>query len=72
MRNNPIRELIAMMPRLAVVASLAVVTATGATRLMAEPDPIAQTALFGGEFAKPNGVGFVLAVSLQRNGAGLR
>ena len=72
MRNNPVRELIAMLPRLAVVACLAVVTATGATRFMVEPAPIAQTALLGGDFAKPNGVGFVLAVGLQRHGAGLR
>lgn len=73
MRNNnrPFAELFGMLPKLALIALLSGATAAGASQLVNEPSPIATT-VDGGSIAKPSGVGFVLAVTLQRHGAALR
>jgi len=68
--KNPIEELFGMLPRLALIALLSGVTAAGASQFVSEPSAIMQ--VDGGSMTKPSGVGFVLAVTLQRNGAGLR
>lgn len=68
-RTNPIAEIVAMLPKLAFIAMLTGATAAAASQFVAAPQSVM---LVGGQFEKPSGVGFVLAVSLQRNGAGLR
>jgi hypothetical protein len=72
MRNNnrPISELFGMLPKLVVIALLSGVTAAGASQLVAKPNPI--STVDGVSMTKPSGVGFVLAMTLQRNGAALR
>lgn len=67
--RSQFNELLRMVPRLAILALIA----GGATNLvsnsMASPEPIMTSkVLTGGRIAKPNGVGFVLAVGLQRAG----
>ncbi|GEM_PF-1306319 len=73
MRNNnrPFAEIFGMLPRLALIALLSGVTAAGASQLVSEPSAIAQT-VDGGSISRPSGVGFVLAVTLQRHGAAFR
>lgn len=74
MRNNKstFAELFGMLPKLVLIALLSGVTAAGASQLVASPDPIATAMVDGGSITKPSGVGFVLAVTLQRHGAALR
>lgn len=64
---NPIFEIIRMLPRLAVIAMLVGATAFAVSKVNAAPgSAIVQTTLDGLSVGKRNGVGFVLAVTLQR------
>ncbi len=73
MRNNnrPYAETFGMLPKLALIALLSGATAAGASQLVSEPSAISSV-VDGGSITKPSGVGFVLAVTLQRHGAALR
>lgn len=72
MRNNkrPFVELFGMLPKLVLIALLSGVTAAGASQLVTKPGAI--STVDGISMTKPSGVGFVLAMTLQRNGAALR
>ncbi|MGB3500364.1 MAG: hypothetical protein WBA44_01980 [Mesorhizobium sp.] len=72
MRNNPISEVMKMLPKLALIAGVLAATGAFAGQIVGEGSNIENSALVAIDAIKPSGVGFVLAVSLQRNGAGLR
>jgi hypothetical protein len=74
MRNNnrPFAEIFGMLPKLVLIVLLSGATAAGASQLVNEPDPVVTAMVDGGSITKPSGVGFVLAMTLQRNGAALR
>ena len=59
-------ELAALMRRVALAAVIVAVPLAAVAQSNSEPSPILGSALFGGSIQKPNGVGFVLAVGLQR------
>lgn len=66
---HPLAELAWMVPRILLVAALVATTAFAVSRVSAAPGSVvADVMLVGGEIAKPSGVGFVLAVGLQRRG----
>lgn len=66
---NPVADILRMLPRLAVIAALVGSTAFAVSKVNAAPEAIVTDAmLVGGTLAKPSGVGFVLAVGLQRRG----
>jgi len=66
-RIHPISEIFGMLPRLAVVAMLVATTAFAVSKVNAAQDTVqSNVMLVGGQLTKPSGVGFVLAVGLQR------
>ncbi len=66
---NPIADFARMLPRLALIVALVAGTAFAVSQVNAAPDAfLSEATLVGGEMAKPSGVGFVLAVGLQRRG----
>ena len=68
-RANPFIEVARMLPKLALIAAFLTATALAVSSVNAAPEAVSINAmLVGGEIAKPSGVGFVLAVGLQRRG----
>ena len=64
---NPIADMLRTLPRLALVAALFATTAFAVSRVNAATGSVVtDVMLVGGQMAKPSGVGFVLAVGLQR------
>ncbi|MCR5858953.1 hypothetical protein [Mesorhizobium sp. J428] len=64
---NPIADIVRMLPRLALIALFIGSTALAVSKVNAAPEAIVtDVMLVGGQIAKPSGVGFVLAVGLQR------
>lgn len=64
--TNAVTETARMLPRLALVTLLLAGTATMVSRVNAASDASAGFLLAGQDIKTPNGVGFVLAVGLQR------
>jgi len=65
--HHPLLEIVGMMPRLALIAMLLATTAFAVSKVNAAQDTVqSNVVLVGGQLAKPSGVGFVLAVGLQR------
>ena len=63
----PILEIVGMMPRLALIAMLLATTAFAVSKVNAAQTNVrSNVVLVGGQLTKPSGVGFVLAVGLQR------
>jgi len=56
-----------MLPRLLTIAALVATTAFAVSKVNAAPEAVVtDVMLVGGQLTKPSGVGFVLAVGLQR------
>ncbi len=65
--THPILEIVGMMPRLALIAMLLATTAFAVSKVNAAQTNVrSNVVLVGGQLTKPSGVGFVLAVGLQR------
>jgi len=64
---TPIADVVRMLPRLALIALFIGSTAFAVSKVNAAPEAVVtDVMLVGGQIAKPSGVGFVLAVGLQR------
>lgn len=65
--TNPITDMLRTLPRLALIAALFGTTAFAVSKVNAATGSVvADAVLVGGQMTKPSGVGFVLAVGLQR------
>lgn len=65
--HNPMAELGQLLRRAALAVALVAVPVAAVAQSNSDPAPVvAGPMLLGGQLAKPNGVGFVLAVGLQR------
>ena len=63
-----LREAVRFLPRLLVVVAVVAGSAFAVSRVNAAGEaPFANAILTGGQLTKPSGVGFVLAVTIQRN-----
>jgi len=66
--THPIFELLGMLPKLLLVATIVATTAFAVSKVNAAQTAVQSgVVLVGGQLTKPSGVGFVLAVGLQRN-----
>ena len=59
-------ELAALLRRVALAAVIVAVPLAAVAQSVSDPAPVVGSALFGAQIQKSNGVGFVLAVGLQR------
>lgn len=67
MTTRSTTDTIRMLPRLALIAALFASTAFAVSKVSAATgNVVTDVMLVGGQMAKPSGVGFVLAVGLQR------
>jgi hypothetical protein len=65
--TNPISEIVGMLPKLMLVALIVATTAFAVSKVNAAQTAVqSNVMLVGGDLVKPSGVGFVLAVGLQR------
>lgn len=65
--TNPITDILRTLPRLALIAAMFATTAFAVSKVNAATGSVVTDAvLVGGQMTKPSGVGFVLAVGLQR------
>jgi hypothetical protein len=65
--THPISEIVGMLPKLVLVALIVATTAFAVSKVNAAQNAVqSNVVLVGGQLTKPSGVGFVLAVGLQR------
>lgn len=65
--THPIFEIVGMLPKLLLVALIVATTAFAVSKVNAAQSAVqSSVVLVGGDLVKPSGVGFVLAVGLQR------